>query len=165
MQKRNVMEKNIVEEINDKEMEKGLVLNTSYDIFYLGKSISKYDNLVHYKSQYDDPSRFDDYEIEIHGYNIELWCENDHIVNICCRESCIYNGKELIKMNFENFLSVIKEEPSNHEICYIPCKDNWGQNQHVYVFDKSGLQVWVWRGRIRTIIIYDTNSDAEGIKG
>ena len=31
----------------------------------------------------------DDHEIEIHGYNIELWCENDHIVNICCRESCI----------------------------------------------------------------------------
>ena len=77
--------------------------------------------MVHYKSQYDDPSRFDDYEIDIHGYNIELWCENDHIVNICCRESCIYNGKELIKMNFGNFLSVIKEEPSNHEICYVPC--------------------------------------------
>ena len=86
---KRVMTKNIVEEINDKEMEKGLVLNTSYDIFYLGKSISKYENLVHYKKKYDDPSRFDDYEIEIHGYNIELWCENDHIVNICCRESCI----------------------------------------------------------------------------
>ena len=46
---KRVMTKNIVEEINDKEMEKGLVLNTSYDIFYLGKSISKYENLVHYK--------------------------------------------------------------------------------------------------------------------
>ena len=57
-EKRNVMAKNIVEEINDKEMEKGLVLNTSYDIFYLGKSISKYDNLVHYKSQYENSNYY-----------------------------------------------------------------------------------------------------------
>lgn len=152
------MTKNIVEKIYDKGMEKGLVLNTSYDIFYLGKSISKYEKLVYNKNSYDDPNRFDDYKIEIHGYNIELWCEDAHIVNICCRESCIYNGNELIKMKYEDFLNIIKEEPLNHEICYVPYKENWGQNQHVYVFDKSGLQVWVWRGRIRTIIIYDSNT-------
>ena len=152
------MTKNIVEKIYDNGMGKGLVLNTSYDIFCLGKRISKYENLVHHKKIYDDPSRFDDYEIEIHGYNIELWCEDAHIVNICCRESCIFNGNELIKMKYEDFLNIIKEEPLNHEICYIPYKENWGQNQHVYVFDKSGLQVWVWRGKIRTIIIYDSNT-------
>ena len=150
------MAKRIVEEVNEKGMEKGLVLNTSYDIFYLGKSISKYEKLVCNKNSYDDSNRFDDYEIKIHGYYIELWCEDAHIVNICCRESCIYNGNELIKMKYEDFLNIIKEEPLNHEICYVPYKENWGQNQHVYVFDKSGLQVWVWRGRIRTIIIYDS---------
>ena len=152
------MTKNIVEKIYDKGMDKGLVLNTSYDIFYLGKSISKYEKLVCNKNSYDDPNRFDDYEIKIHGYNIELWCEDAHIVNICCRESCIFNGNELIKMKYEDFLNIIKEEPLNHEICYVPYKENWGQNQHVYVFDKSGLQVWVWRGKIRTIIIYDSNT-------
>ena len=58
------MEKNIVESINVKEviMEKGLVLNTSYDIFYLGEDISKYEKYVRYKKHYDDPNGFDSYE-------------------------------------------------------------------------------------------------------
>ena len=43
------MTKNIVEKIYDNGMGKGLVLNTSYDIFCLGKRISKYENLVHHK--------------------------------------------------------------------------------------------------------------------
>ena len=140
-------------------MEKGLVLNKSYDIFYLGEDISKYEKMAHTRNHYNDPDRYDDYEIEIHGYNIELWCADGHIDDICCRESCVYNGIELIRMKFEDFLNIIDEKPCSHEIYYIPCKDNWGQNQHVYVFDKSGLQVWVWRGKIRTIIIYETNSD------
>ena len=63
-----------------------------------------------------------------------------------------------VMVKYEDFLNIIKEEPLNHEICYVPYKENWGQNQHVYVFDKSGLQVWVWRGKIRTIIIYDSNT-------
>ena len=153
------MAKNIVESINVKEviMEKGLVLNTSYDIFYLGEDISKYEKYVRYKKHYDDPNGFDSYEIEIHGYKITLWSENGHIEQICCRESCIYNGEELIMMTFKDFLNRIKEEPSNYDIYYVPCKDNWGQNQHVYDFDKSGLQVWVWRGKIRSIVIYDTH--------
>ena len=101
----------IVEALNVKEMvmKKGLVLNKSYDIFYLGEDISKYEKLAHDKNHYDDPDRYDDYEIEIHGYNIELWCADGHIDNICCRESCIYNGIELIKMNFDLFLKIIKE--------------------------------------------------------
>ena len=136
-------------------MEKGLVLNKSYDIFYLGEEISKYEKLAHYKKLYDDPDRYDDYEIEIHGYNIELWCNKGQIECICCRESCNYKGKELIMMKFEDFLTTINEEPSDHDICYMP---NSHQNQHVYDFDKSGLQVWVWRGKIRTIII-DTYED------
>lgn len=149
------MAKNIVEALNDKElvMEKGLVLNTSYDIFYLGEEISKYEKYVRLKNHYNNPCGFDSYNVEIHGYSILLWSENGHVEQICCYESCIYNGEELIMMTFKDFLSRIKEEPSNHDICYVPCKDNWGQNQHVYDFDKSGLQVWVWRGKIRSVVI------------
>ena len=53
-------------------------------------------------------------------------------------------------MKFEDFLKIIKEEPSDYDICYLP---NSHQNQHVYDFDKSGLQVWVWRSKIRSIVI------------
>ena len=57
MQQRNVMEKNIVEQLNDKnkQIKKGLILNTSYDIFILGEDISKYEKLAHHKNHYDNP--------------------------------------------------------------------------------------------------------------
>ena len=87
IEKKRVMTKNIVEKKYDNGIGKGLVLNTSYDIFYLGKSISKYENLVHHKKLYDDPSRFDDYEIEIHGYNIELWVWRGKIRTIIIYDS------------------------------------------------------------------------------
>ena len=38
-------------------------------------------------------------------------------------------------------------------------KKEYGQNQHVYEFDKSGLQVWVWRNKIRTVIISNSVDD------
>ena len=152
MERKNVMVKNTVEALNDKWcfMEKGLVLNTSYDIFCLGEDISKYEDIAHCKNHYDDPNIYDDYEIEIHGYNIELWCENSRIESICCRESCIYKSHELLMMKIEDFLKINKEDPSDYDICYLP---NSHQNQHVYDFDKSGLQVWVWRSTIRSIVI------------
>ena len=156
-------EKNIVEvlNVNGKIMEKGLVLNKSYDIFNLNEDVSKYERLAHTKNHFEDPYGFDSYEIEIHGYIIELWCEDGHIDSICCSESCMFEGKELINMKYDEFMNIIQEEPLKHEILYIPVKKNWGQNQHVYDFDKSGLQVWVWRGKIRTIIIYDTHAYEE----
>ncbi len=159
MLKRNFMAKNIVEETNDREviMEKGLVLNKSYDIFYLGEDISKYEKMAHAKNHFDNPYGFDSYEIEIHGYNITLQSEEGHVDNISCSESCIYNGQDLIMMKFEDFLKIIKEKPADHDTCYLPGSH---QTQHVYDFDKAGLQVWVWRGRIKTIII-DTYEDVE----
>ena len=150
MPKRNFMVKSIVEGTNGKVMEKGLVLNKSYDIFCLGEDISKYAKMAHSKMHFNNPNGFDSYEIEIHGYNITLQSEEGHVDNICCSESCIYNGQELIMMKFDDFLRIIKEEPTAHDICYLPGSR---QNQHVYDFDKAGLQVWVWRGKIRTIII------------
>ena len=138
-------------------MEKGLVLNESYDIFCLGENIAKYGKMAHYIKHYNDPDRYDDYEVEIHGYNIELLCNQCRVECICCRESCIYNGQELIMMKFDEFLKIIKEEPVDHDICYLPDSH---QNQHVYDFDKAGLQVWVWRGKIRTIYI-DTYEDED----
>ncbi len=60
-------------------------------------------------------------------------------------------------MNFNRFLSLINESPNNHETIYVPINKNRGQNQHVYEFDKKGLQIWVWRDKIRTVIIDDSN--------
>ena len=160
MQKKNVMEKNIVEvlNVNGKIMEKGLVLNKSYDIFNLNEDVSKYERLAHTKNHFEDPYSFDSYEIEIHGYNIAIESEDGKVDSITCSESCVYNGQELIMMKIEDFLKIIKEVPTDHNIYYLSGSH---QNQHVYDFDESGLQVWVWRGKIRTIIIYDTHAYEE----
>ena len=157
---KNVMEKNIVEvlNVNGKIMEKGLVLNKSYDIFNLNEDVSKYERLAHTKNHFEDPHSFDSYEIEIHGYNIAIESEDGKVDSITCSESCVYNGQELIMMKIEDFLKIIKEVPTDHNIYYLSGSH---QNQHVYDFDESGLQVWVWRGKIRTIIIYDTHAYEE----
>lgn len=140
---------------------KGLILNKSYDDFILGTSVINYINRPHQIDRLDDPFACECYTFFQNGFDIELWCEDGHIDSICCRESCMYKGKELINMKYDEFMNIIQEEPLKHEVLYVPVKENWGQNQHVYDYDKSGLQVWVWRGKIRTIIIYDTNACEE----
>ena len=65
-------------------MEKGLVLNKSYDIFNLGEDISKYEKLAHAHNHFEDPCSFDfdSYEIEIHGYNITIESEDGRMFGV-----------------------------------------------------------------------------------
>lgn len=156
----NNMEKNIVMPTKGKPHMKreGLIINKSYDDFELGSNIVKYKDKPHYINKYDDdPFPWDCYNFIHNGYEIEVWCENDIITSICCNYSCIYKGQELINMNYKDFLQLIDEVPIAHDIIYVLVSKNHGQNQHVYVFDKSGLQIWVWRNKIRTVIIYNSN--------
>lgn len=132
---------------------KGLILNKSYDDFMLGTSVTNYINRPHQIDKHDDPFTWECYIFFQNGFDIELWCENKIIKSICCNQSCIYKGKELINMNYTEFLCLIDETPLAHDIIYVLVNKNHGQNQHVYDFDKSGLQVWVWRNKIRTVII------------
>ena len=133
---------------------KGLILNKSYDDFKLGNSIMDYKMRPHQIDKHDDaPYPWDCYSFTHYGYEIELWCENNVIKSICCNQSCIYNGHELIGMNYNEFLQIIGEAPIAHDVIYVLVNKERGQHQHVYDFDNSGLQVWVWRNKIRTVII------------
>ena len=64
-------------------------------------------------------------------------------------------------MNYNKFLQIINEVPIAHDVVYVLVKKEYGQNQHVYEFDKSGLQVWVWRNKIRTVIISNSVDDED----
>jgi len=148
------MGKNIVRQTKGKPKNRnGLILNTSYDDFKLGNSIEEYKNNAYQIDKHDIPSPWECYNFIQNDSEIEVWCENNVIISICCNQSCIYKGHELIHMAYEDFLSLINETPSDHDICYVPINKDRGQNQHVYDFDKSGLQIWVWRNKIRTVII------------
>ena len=160
---RNNVEKNIAKQIKDNSIKNkmGLILNTSYDDFELGCKISKYIRRPHYVHKWKDPFQWECYTFIQDKIEIELFCEDKIIKSICCNESCIFKGKELINMDFQEFLGLIEEYPSSHDIEYVVVNKDRGQNQHVYDFDNSGLQIWTWRNKIRTVIISNSEDDEE----
>lgn len=135
-------------------MEKGLILNTSYNDFILGTHVSDYFDKRHEDgvasdSPYDDIVAFDFYDD-----GVEIWCKNNIIDSIFCETTCIYEGINLIGMKFDEFLNRFHFSPNNEDVFWLEGDDGKnGQNQHVYDFNKEGLQIWVWRNRIRTVII------------
>ena len=139
----------------------GLILNKSYDDFILGDNIIRYKNMPHQIHKHNDPDVWECYIFDLNGSEIELWCENAVIKSICCNHSCIYKGQELINMNYQEFLHIIDEVPVTHDVIYVLTNKNCGQNQHVYDFDKSGLQIWVWRNKIRTVVISNSKDNDE----
>lgn len=57
-------------------------------------------------------------------------------------------------MSFDDFVTMVGESPNDEDTVYVPQNNGKGQNQQVYDFDNLGLQLWVWRNRIRTVLIY-----------
>ena len=73
---------------------------------------------------------------------------------IICDICCYWQNENLIGMTYDHFLSLIGGQcPDNEDICYVPVSRERGQNQKVYNFKSIGLQVWVWRNKIKTIIV------------
>ena len=135
--------------IGGNNMEKfELIPNKSYGIFIIGEYIEKHLHLDHVISDIEFY-----YSYEFTDLKINVWVENDKIETVRCDAECYFQGKNLIGMLYDDFLSLVKQEPSNKDICYVPVSRDRGQNQNVYDFDDLGLQVWVWRNKIRTILI------------
>lgn len=134
---------------------KGLVPNTSYDDYVLGANINQYLNREHWKERFT----ISDEEVnDLFSFNegIRVWCDIDGtIITIDCYTSCVYNGIELIGMRYSVFLEMIQEKPYKEDIIYLMDHKNY----HVYDFDKSGLQVWTWRNKIRQILISQSVED------
>lgn len=76
--------------------------------------------------------------------------ENGLICNIICDNNLYWDNHNLIRMNFKNFLSTFNLKYSCFEKIYLA---GINQTQKVYDFDELGLQVWVWRNLIRTVIV------------
>lgn len=135
-----------------------LIPNESIGIFFFGKNIKDYENQSHYKLHHEDKHySYESYEFDDMG--ITLWLdENDNIKTIICEKECFLNGKNLIKMPIEEFLREYNLIPDKNEELYVLINENRGQNQTVYTFNDMGLMIWVWRKKIRSIIISDYNS-------
>jgi hypothetical protein len=134
--------------------------NKNVGIFVLGMNINKYlylpHNIIHHEEK-ETPS-YDSYRFYTLG--LIIWVENAKIKTINCEKECYWQGKNLIKMPFEQFLSEYQVKPEKSEMLYTLVSENRGQNQMVYDFDDLGLMVWVWRKKIVTVLVskYDGNS-------
>ena len=134
-------------------MGKGLVLNTAYNDFILDADISNYLHKNHTKEVYKE-STFINRSYHFYDDEIDVWCDSDGRINtIRCASSCLYQGIDLIGLPFQTFLSAIRVLPDNYEQIYLLVNGR-GQNQHVYDFSTIGLQVWVWRQKIKSVLIY-----------
>jgi len=130
-----------------------LIPNKSYGIFVIGDNIIKYlylpYNIAHI---YDECLSFDEYDF--YDGRIEVWTTRDNKIDtIRCSIECHWQNLDLIGILYENFLALVNQQPNKEEILYVPVTLNRGQNQKVYTFYDLGLQIWVWRGRIKTVLI------------
>ena len=137
-------------------MEKtGLIPNKSYENFILGDDITNYLHLPHHVEFYDH-SKIDHDSYFFDNVNFYIWVKNGKIETIKCDKECYWKGKNLINMFYEDFLMLIDyQQPSDEDIIYVPINRDRGQNQKVYTFDYLGLMIWVWRKKIRTVLIYN----------
>ncbi len=130
-----------------------LIPNKSLGIFILGDYIEKYLYLSHVQ-KCENEERFSYNSYEFYNGNIEVWLTEDNRVRtIHCDKKCYWKNQNLIGMNYNNFLILTQQEPNEEDIIYIPVSTDRGQNQKVYDFDDLGLQVWVWREKIRTVLV------------
>lgn len=139
-------------------MEKGLILNTSYNDFILGTQVSNYFNKRHEEGVASDSLFSDTVFFDFYNDGVELWCVNNIIKSVCCKITCIYQGVNLIGMKYDDFLNQFHFSPTDKDVIWIEGGEGKnGQYQQVYDFDDEGLQIWVWRNRIRTVIISDSS--------
>lgn len=134
-----------------------LVLNKSYGDFIIGDDISNYLHKPHEVIlSKGDPEAFDYRYYDSYYFddtNFAVWVQNGKIETICCSIECFWQGKNLIKMPYEEFLTLVDQQPDDEEDFYVPLSRNKGQNQKCYTFSELGLMVWVWRKKIVTVLI------------
>lgn len=89
---------------------------------------------------------------------ISLYVENETIEYIACRQICNYKGRNLIQMNYDDFVFHVGIAP-NGEKDQVYMSDD--EIQDVYDFDDIGLQVWVMDRKVVTVIAFPFIEDDE----
>lgn len=140
----------------------------SNNILVPNKSIGRYvigDNILNYLQQeyyyehcVEKYFEYDKYEFP--ADNLCLYVEKGIIQNVSCEKTCYWQGTNLIRMNFNLFLKKYNIAFDSKDEIYMQVGNRF-QTQKVYDFDKLGLQVWVWRNLIRTVIVSKYDEEDE----
>jgi hypothetical protein len=135
-----------------------LTINKSLGVFIIGNIIDNYLHLS-YKFKHEDYDTFSSNTYDFYKGKVSIWTieDDDNQINVIhtirCNSECYWKDYNLIGMNYENFIILAEQQPNGEDIYYVPISSDRGQNQKVYDFDALGLQIWVWRKKIKTILI------------
>ncbi|WP_397301576.1 hypothetical protein [Nonlabens ulvanivorans] len=98
----------------------------------------------------DESTEWETYSLEDEG--VYLYVENNKIISIVSDLECLYNGRNIIGMNINEFINFYGIEPIGEpDALYV----NENEFQIVYEFDDIGLQVWCLNDVIETVIASD----------
>lgn len=146
MQKRSNEEKVIAMETNDRMI---LIPNKSVGSFVLGMPITGYLSKKHVVKHFSETYfEYDSYIFIDDKITVDV--EEDIIQTITCDNTCFWDKENLIRMNFDRFQKKYNIKYDSYDEIYLV---GVRQTQKVYDFDKLGLQIWVWRNLIRTVIV------------
>ncbi len=138
-------------ETKGKHIKNELVPNKSVGIFLLGEPISNYLNKKYSIDNYEVLNdKYDSYIFHEDSLNVDV--RKGLICSITCEESCYWQGRNLIRMNFKKFLETYGLQYDGKDEIVLEIGKGY-QTHKVYDFDELGLQIWVWRNLIRTVIV------------
>ena len=133
-------------------METLFIPKKSIGNFAIGDPFNKF-----LKGKYDYYHKNENYSYDLYVFYepiIDVYTnDKDLIDSIRCSNTCTWEDKNLIGMGLLEFIALSELKPDSSENVYLMV-DGKGQNQTVYEFDELRLQVWTWRQKIVTIILY-----------
>lgn len=130
-------------------------------IFRLGKNIDFYIQKMSYE-YYSKGEEFISDLYTFYNESLEVFVDQNGLIeDINCSHFCYYKGKNLIGYNFDKFLIEENYQGSlQKEKIYLMVEEK-GQTQTVYDLDDLGLQIWVYRKKIVTVIVWNPNDYEE----
>lgn len=125
--------------------------NVSVGEFVLGDSIENYLHLEYRLDKRENMFSYDRYVFEDEG--LILWVDIlGNIERITCSLSCIWEGRNIVGMDFDEFLSVYEDEAGSPEL--LETRDvPGGPEVQVYGFEDVGFDLMVTGGSIATVMI------------
>ncbi len=125
--------------------------NVSVGEFIVGDNVENYLYREHKVEKVGDNMPYDAYIFDDIG--VVLWTEPDGEIDIItCSLNCVWEGNNIIGMNFDDFLLIYEDEAGSPE--FLEAKE-WvgGLEMLVYEYEDLGFQLMVIMGTIISVVI------------
>lgn len=175
MDKEKEKVKNTAEELSGKKTRlvlfpgEGITVqnNNTEVLFKLGSDIRAYKffNYKYFpKTIEEDGICYDGDRYEYTEFSMSVWTDYEsgdrYIDLINCEKTCIWQGQEIIGMLYDDFIKQFQITPDNIDKEWLRgLSTTNGRNYDIYTFDSLGISLWVWRKRIREIMISSIDNE------